>query len=94
VGATNPEQLGIGLGEDAAVIVHPHRILEAIGPGHVILVDSYGLASSNVAEISDGEPVAVENVVMHALISGHGFDTEKRQYLTPAALAESLGSVK
>ncbi|NIR60056.1 MAG: cyanophycinase, partial [Gammaproteobacteria bacterium] len=73
VGATNPEYIGIGLGEDAGVIIHQGGILEAIGPGHVIVVDSRNLESSNVAEISDGEPVAVEHVIMHALISGYGY---------------------
>jgi cyanophycinase len=85
-GATNPEQLGVGLGEDAAVIVHPHRILEAVGPGHVIIVDSWNLVSSNVAEVETGAPVAVENIVMHALIGGHGFDVDRRAYLDTETL--------
>jgi len=81
VGATNPEYIGIGIGEDAAVIVHDDHILEAIGPGHVIVVDSGSLQSSNVAEIAEGEPVAVEHVIMHALISGCGYDIQRRRYL-------------
>lgn len=81
VGATNPEYIGIGLGEDAGVIIHDGTVLEAIGPGHVIVVDSRNLQSSNVADISDGEPVAVENVTMHALISGYGYDVVNRRYL-------------
>ncbi len=91
-GATNPEHLGVGLGEDAGVIIHPDRVLESIGPGHVIVVDSRDLASSNVAEISNGEPVAIENVVMHALISGHGFDIDKRRYLDTKTLRRRIGS--
>lgn len=92
VGATNPEHLGVGLGEDAAAIIHPNRVLEALGSGHVILVDSRDLASSNVAELSMGEPVAIENVVMHALISGHGFDIDERRYLSPDTLSSVLTS--
>lgn len=90
VGATNPEHLGVGLGEDAGVIIHSSRVLEAIGPGHVILVDSRDLASSNVAEVSSGEPVAIENVIMHALINGHGFDIDERRYLLPDTLQASV----
>lgn len=86
VGATNPEMLGVGLGEDAAVIVHRNRVLEALGSGHVIIVDTRDLASSNVADLAMGEPVAIENVVMHALISGHGFDIDERRYLGPEDL--------
>lgn len=89
-GATNPEQLGVGLGEDAAVIVHPHRVLEAIGPGHVIVVDSWNLASSNVADIETGAPVAIEHIVMHALIDGHGYDIDRRQYLDTETLKATL----
>lgn len=90
VGATNPEHLGVGLGEDAAAIIHPNRIMEAVGPGHVILVDSRDLASSNVAELSMGEAIAIENLVMHALISGHGFDIDERRYLAPDTLSSIL----
>ncbi len=87
VGASNPEYLGVGLGEDAAVIIHPNRVLEAIGTGHVILVDSRDLASSNIAELSMGEAVAIEHLILHALVSGHGFDIEERRYLAPDTLA-------
>lgn len=90
VGATNPEHLGVGLGEDAAVIVHRNRVLEALGSGHVIIVDTRDLASSNVADLAMGEPVAIENVVMHALISGHGFDIDARRYLGPEPLRAKL----
>lgn len=89
VGATNPEYLGVGLGEDAAVIIHDNRILEAIGPGHVIIIDSQKLASSNIATLAMGESVAIENMIVHALISGHGFDIEARRYL----VAEELSAV-
>ncbi|MCE9682242.1 cyanophycinase [Halomonas alkalisoli] len=90
VGASNPEQLGVGIGEDAAVIVHPNRILEAIGPGHVIIIDSRDLASSNIAELAMGEPVAVENMILHAMVSGHGYDIDARRYLVADELKAIL----
>ncbi|MBE0490085.1 MAG: cyanophycinase [Halomonas sp.] len=89
VGASNPEHLGVGIGEDAAVIIHPHGILEAIGSGHVIIIDSRDLASSNIADLSIGEPVAVENMTLHAMVSGHGFDVMARRYL----IAEELSAI-
>lgn len=90
VGATNPEYLGVGLGEDAAVIIHHNQILEAIGPGHVVLIDSRDLASSNIADLRMGEAVAVENMILHAMVSGHGFDVEARRYLAPSELKALL----
>ncbi|WP_277811890.1 cyanophycinase [Chromohalobacter canadensis] len=90
VGASNPEQLGIGLGEDAAVIIYPNRVLETIGPGHVIIIDSRDLASSNISELEMGEPVAVENMILHAMVSGHGYDVDARRYLVADELETVL----
>ena len=81
VGATNPEYVGVGIGEDAAVIVHPGPVLEAVGSGHIIIVDSNELGRSNLADLEDGEPVALEHVVMHALTSGYGYDVRSRKFL-------------
>lgn len=90
VGATNPEYIGVGIGEDAAIIVHDGPILEALGTGHVIVVDSSNLGNSNVADINDGEPVAVEHVVMHALISGYGYHVKQRRCLQPHELRDEI----
>lgn len=87
VGATNPEYIGIGIGEDAGVIVHDGVVFEAIGAGHVIVVDSANLGSSNVADLLDGEPVAVEHIVMHALISGYGYHVLERRFIQPDELS-------
>ena len=86
VGATNPEFVGIGIGEDAGVIVHHGEVLEAIGAGHVIVVDSSNLGFSNVPDLNDGEPVAVEHVLMHALISGYGYHLNEGRFIQPAEL--------
>ncbi len=82
VGATNPEYLGVGLGEDAAVLFEGDR-LYAFGPGHVILVDSSAMTGSNVFDLSDGEAIGVHNVIMHALIDGNGYDRTERRILAP-----------
>ncbi len=93
VGSTNPEYIGLGLGEDAGVIVHDGHVLEAVGKGHVIVVDCTDLKFSNVADLSDGEPVAVGHVVMHALTSGYGYDVESRKFLTDADVNTFLEGV-
>lgn len=92
VGATNPEYVGVGIGEDAGVIIHPGPVLEAIGSGHIIIVDSNELRSSNVADLEDGEPVAVEQVIMHALTSGYGYDVGNRRFLGPETEFAALSS--
>lgn len=90
VGATNPEFVGIGLGEDAAVIVHEGGILEAIGSGHVVVVDCSGPGFSDVAALSGSQPIALSHVVMHALTSGYGYDLETRKFLRLDELQEIL----
>ncbi len=89
VGATNPEHLGIGLGEDAAVEFLDDDTIEVFGPGHVVIVDSSGITRSNVFELYDGEAVTVHNVVMHALIDGYGFRISMRRVLSPGELKSS-----
>jgi cyanophycinase len=80
VGATNPEYLGIGLGEDAAVLFE-EAVIHAFGPGHVILVDSSQVTGSNVFSLADGEAVSVNNVIMHALVDGCGYSLTDRRVL-------------
>ncbi|SPJ24131.1 cyanophycinase [Palleronia abyssalis] len=87
VGATNPGQLGVGLGEDAAVLFEGD-VIRAIGPGHVILVDSSSITGSNVFDLHDGEAVTVHNVTMHALISGYGYNLREKRVLGPNELAQ------
>ncbi|MEI4263307.1 cyanophycinase [Roseovarius sp. D0-M9] len=90
VGATNPEFLGVGIGEDAAVLFDGNKIL-AFGPGHVILVDSSNITHSNVFELNDGEAVTVHDVKMHALVEGYGYSLSDRRVLGPDELgANSL----
>ena len=85
VGATNPEYLGVGLGEDAAVLFEGD-VIRAFGPGHVIIVDSSRISGSNVSDLGDGEAVTVHNVIMHALVDGYGFDLTDRRVLGPEEL--------
>lgn len=90
VGSTNPEYLGVGLGEDAAV-QFDGDLVRVFGPGHVILVDSTAITGSNVFDLHDGEPVAVSGVLMHALVDGYGYDRAARRVLGPEELeAQSL----
>lgn len=90
VGATNPEYIGVGIGEDAAVLFEG-EVIRAFGPGHVIIVDSSKITGSNVFDLEDGEPVTVHNVVMHALVDGYGYRLSDRRVLGPDELgAKSL----
>lgn len=85
VGTTNPEYLGVGLGEDAAVLFDGD-LIRAFGPGHVILIDSSQITGSNVSDLEDGEAVSVQNVIMHALVDGCAYSISDRRVLSPEQL--------
>ena len=85
VGATNPEYLGVGLGEDAAA-QFDGDLIRVFGPGHVILVDSSEISGSNVYDLAEGEAVAVFGVKMHALVDGYGYSLTERRVLGPDEL--------
>ncbi|WP_135503243.1 cyanophycinase [Roseovarius aestuariivivens] len=90
VGSTNPELVGVGLGEDAAVLFDRH-LIRAFGHGHVIIIDSSEISGSNVFDLADGEAISVHNVKMHALVDGDVFSMADRRVLGPEELrAEQL----
>ena len=81
---TNPGRIGLGLGEDAGVIIRDGHILEAIGNGLVVIFDGQHITYSNISEIEMGEAIAVQNVIVHTLVKGFGYDILTRDYLKPS----------
>lgn len=88
--SSNPGYIGLGLGEDTGVIIRNGHILEAIGNGLVVIFDGHGIKYTNISSLKDGEAIAVEGVLVHTLVKGHGFDTLTREYLKPLELKKSL----
>lgn len=82
----NPTNLGIGLGEDAGIIIDKGHIIKAIGKGVVVIFDGQNLKYSNVADISYDEAIAMENMIVHTISSGYGYDLRTRKYLRPEDL--------
>lgn len=69
----NPGVLGIGLGEDTAVVIYKGEELEVVGSGLVIIIDGTSIDYTDLTEISDGEPITVEGIKMHVLGPGKRF---------------------
>lgn len=78
--ASNPQALGIGLGEDTGVIIRNDNTLEIIGSGAVILVDGQNIRHSNIAEIADGSPISVENIKVHILERGNQYNLQTKKF--------------
>jgi cyanophycinase len=82
---TNPTCIGVGIGEDSGVVLKGDGTVEVIGTGQVIIVDGSDIAHSNIMNIKPGGPIAVENVRIHSLVNGYGYDFKKRRFLLPAS---------
>ncbi|HEX5002818.1 MAG TPA: cyanophycinase [Bacteroidia bacterium] len=78
--ASNPGCIGIGLGEDTGVIISENQFLEVIGSTHVTIVDGYDIQHSNIAELQEGSPISIENLKVHILTKGNGYDLTTRAF--------------
>ncbi|STX51040.1 cyanophycinase [Legionella busanensis] len=79
----NPEKLGVGLGEDSAVLIRNGEEAECIGSGMVIIIDGSEIKQSNIAEAKEGEPIYLSNVKAYFLVRGCKFLLKKRKFIPP-----------
>ena len=77
--AANPSSLGIGLGEDTGLLIRKGDIQEAVGSGLIIVVDGSGIRHTNLASISEGELISIENLSVHVLVPGDVFYLSERK---------------
>lgn len=79
--AANPGCVGIGLGEDTGVLITEGRNLEAVGSGLVIIIDGHNIRHSNIADLREGSPLSIENLVVHVLAKGNHYDLKERKFI-------------
>ncbi|MEO6168587.1 MAG: cyanophycinase [Chitinophagales bacterium] len=75
----NPSCLGIGLGEDTGTIITGGNHMEIIGSGMVTIIDGHHIRHSNIADIPEGNPISIENLIVHFLTSGDRFNIHYRK---------------
>ncbi|MBL7682966.1 MAG: cyanophycinase [Flavipsychrobacter sp.] len=78
--AANPGAIGIGLGEDTGVVVTEGHTLKAIGSGSVVIIDGKNIEYNNIADIRTGEPISVENIMVHIMSSGDIYNLQTRTF--------------
>jgi cyanophycinase len=71
--AANPGRIGIGLGEDTGILITEGQFIETIGSGLVVVLDGRNLLENNYPDLQPGEPLCLENIVMHILPRGKSF---------------------
>ncbi len=79
--ASNPQCVGIGLGEDTGMIISSGNKMEAIGSGLVMIVDGYDIGHSNIADIPEGNPISVESLKVHFCAQGNGYLLTERRFV-------------
>jgi len=75
--ARRPEELGIGIDENTAMIVSQGRF-EVIGRGSVMVLDAFKHSHNDCRSCNPDEPLTVCGVTLHCLSSGFHFDLATR----------------
>ena len=78
--AANPSCIGVGLGEDTGVFISEGRYLEAVGSGLAIIIDGHNIRHSNIADLKEGSPLSIENLIVHVLAKGNHYDLKTRKF--------------
>lgn len=77
--ASNPMNLGIGLGEDTGLLITEGNNMEAIGSGLVMLVDGTHMRDTNLTDVAMGEPVSLEHLIVHVMTLGDHYDLKAKK---------------
>lgn len=79
--ARNPSCLGIGLGENTALIISEGNIAECLGSGMVILIDGSEIAITNIDSAIDNTPIIIENLKISIIAEGTSYLLRERKIL-------------
>lgn len=71
--AESPDHIGLGLGEDTAVLISANKTIETIGSGLVTIIDARHLTKNNFAEIMQGDKLNLQHLILHVLPKGEKF---------------------
>ena len=83
--ASNPSSLGIGLGEDTGLLITEGGKQEALGSGLIIIVDGSTIRNTNMASISEGELISIENLSVHVMVPGDIFFLSEKKFISATA---------
>ena len=90
--ATNPSCVGIGLGEDTGMLITGGNKMEAVGSGLVIIIDGHAIRHNNIADIPEGNPISIENIIVHFCEKGNGYLLKERKFLPDADMFGAITS--
>ncbi|STX55642.1 cyanophycinase [Legionella beliardensis] len=79
----NPEKLGIGLGEDSAVLIRQGNEVECVGSGMVVIIDGSEIKQTNITEVKEGEPIYLDNIKAYFLVRKCKFLLKEHKFIPP-----------
>lgn len=79
---SNSNQMGIGLGEDTALLIRKGKKAQCLGSGMVVIIDAREVEQTNVYDVEKGDPIYVDNLRVHLLVRNCEFNihTSKLSY--------------
>jgi len=89
--ASNPGMLGIGLGEDAGLLITEGNCLEAIGSGLTILVDGRFISETSIYEVEIGSPVSIGGLKVHVMSIFDKYYLENHELIIEKAIKVEEG---
>ncbi len=79
--AMNPECIGVGLGEDAALMIKGGNEATSIGSGMVIVIDPTDMGATNASYAAPNDQIVIENLRVHILAGGSKYLIHEREFL-------------
>lgn len=77
--ASNPINLGVGLGEDAGLLITNGNNMEAVGSGLIMLVDATQMRHTSMSDVEMGAPVSIDNLIVHVMALGDHYDLKNKK---------------
>lgn len=77
--ASNPINLGVGLGEDAGLLITDGNNMEAVGSGLIMLVDATHMRHTSMSDVEMGAPVSIDNLIVHVMSLGDHYDLKNKK---------------
>ena len=77
-----PQDMGIGLDENTAMIVDKGE-MRVMGTGAVTIIDAGGMTYANTPYIKKGQNLALADVRVHVVCEGEKFNLSERQMIVP-----------
>ena len=84
--ASNPGMLGIGLGEDAGLLITEGFCVEAIGSVLTFLVVGRYINGTSIYDVEIGSPVSIDNLHVHVMSIFDRYDLHKHELIINKAI--------